>query len=388
MAWALLVSRESNSSNRDLSNNSFDVSDVPQWFSTLESLNTLVMDKTQLRGETCCSVQPSQLTDCVRGGEFNGTLILVQNPFCDKIGASQNRFNRTEVSSIASQLGTHIYQPPEYFEPFYFMGGNYQHFAEPNKSSNVGIIVGAAAGGSVLVLILLLVGVYAIRQKRRAKRATDQNYPLARLSCKWDVKKSSGRIPQLKGARSFSFKELMKYSNNFSEGNDVGSGSYGKVYRGTLPTGQLIAIKRAHKDSIQGGDEFKTEIELLSRVHHKNLVSLVGFCFDRGEQMLVYEYVANGTLRDSLSGKSGIRLDWKRRLKIALGAARGLAYLHELCNPPIIHRDIKSTNVLLDNSLTAKVSDLVSPSLWMRVDGIMSPLKLKGHWDTLILNIT
>jgi serine/threonine protein kinase len=157
----------------------------------------------------------------------------------------------------------------------------------------------------------------------------------------------------------------------------------------------LVAIKRAGKESMQGAVEFKTEIELLSRVHHKNLVSLVGFCYEKGEQMLVYEYVPNGTLLDSLSGtlipstlstctilhhslkyiaillvlvlkcaldvvtagKSGIWMDWIRRLKVTLGAARGLTYLHELADPPIIHRDIKSSNILLDNHLVAKVAD-------------------------------
>ncbi|TKY53869.1 leucine-rich repeat receptor protein kinase [Spatholobus suberectus] len=91
-----------------------------------------------------------------------------------------------------------------------------------------------------------------------------------------------------------------------------------QVYKGTLPNGQLIAIKRAQKESMQGKLEFKAEIELLSRVHHKNLVSLVGFCFEQGEQMLIYEYVQNGSLKDALSGKSGIKLDWIRRLKLPL----------------------------------------------------------------------
>uniref|UniRef100_A0A2N9H8V4 non-specific serine/threonine protein kinase n=1 Tax=Fagus sylvatica TaxID=28930 RepID=A0A2N9H8V4_FAGSY len=174
--------------------------------------------------------------------------------------------------------------------------------------------------------------------------------------CKID-RKSTGGVPKLKSAKRFSFEELKKYTNNFSEGNSIGSGGYGKVYKSTLPTGELIAIKRAQRDSLQGGLEFKTEIELLSRVHHKNLVSLVGFCFEQGEQMLVYEYIPNGTLMDSLSGKSGIRLDWMGRLKATLGAARGLVYLHEHANPSIIHRDIKSNNILLDESFNAKVAD-------------------------------
>jgi serine/threonine protein kinase len=167
----------------------------------------------------------------------------------------------------------------------------------------------------------------------------------------------SGVIPQLRGARMFNFDELRKITNNFSEANDIGNGGYGKVYRGTLPSGQLVAVKRSQQGSLQGSLEFRTEIELLSRVHHKNVVSLVGFCLDQQEQILVYEYVPNGTLKESLTGKSGVRLDWRRRLRVVLGAAKGIAYLHELADPPIVHRDIKSSNVLLDERLNAKVSD-------------------------------
>ncbi|KAI7748743.1 hypothetical protein M8C21_020211, partial [Ambrosia artemisiifolia] len=169
--------------------------------------------------------------------------------------------------------------------------------------------------------------------------------------------KDNGGAPQLKGARWFSYDELKKSTNNFSETNLIGSGGYGNVYKGVIPSGPIVAIKKAEKGSMQGGFEFKTEIELLSRVHHKNLVGLVGFCFEKKEQMLVYEFMSKGTLRESLSGKSEIHLDWKRRLRVALGCARGLAYLHELADPPIIHRDIKSTNILLDENLTAKVAD-------------------------------
>ncbi|KAJ6937919.1 leucine-rich repeat receptor-like protein kinase [Populus alba x Populus x berolinensis] len=269
----------------------------------------------------------------------------------------QDRFNRTGISSIGFALSNQTFKPPSQFGPFYFMGDAYLYFADEvtgsKKSSNTGVIIGAAAGGSVLLLLLLGAGLYARRQKKRAERATEQNNPFAH----WESNKSIGGVPQLKGARNFSFEELRKYSNNFSETNDIGSGGYGNVYRGVLPTGELIAIKRAQQGSMQGGLEFKTEIELLSRVHHKNVVSLIGFCFDRGEQMLVYEFVPNGSLMASLSGKTGIRLDWVRRLKVALGAARGLAYLHELANPPIIHRDIKSSNILLDERLNAKVAD-------------------------------
>lgn len=186
---------------------------------------------------------------------------------------------------------------------------------------------------------------------------------------------SSGSSP-LTRSRLFSLEEVKKITNNFSENNDIGSGGYGKVYRGTLANGQLVAVKRAQQGSTEGDLGFRTEIELLSRVHHKNLVSLLGFCLEKGEQILIYEYIPNGTLKDSLSGKSGIQLDWKRRVKVALGAARGLAYLHELANPPIIHRDIKSNNILLDENLNPKVSDF----------GLSKPLldPGKGHITTQV----
>uniref|UniRef100_A0A7N2MUS0 non-specific serine/threonine protein kinase n=1 Tax=Quercus lobata TaxID=97700 RepID=A0A7N2MUS0_QUELO len=220
--------------------------------------------------------------------------------------SGQGRFNRTGLSQVGFVFSNQSFKPPQGFGPYYFL---------------------------------------------------PDHVPYDFYAAQWDPNGGSGGIPQLKEARCFSFEELKKYTNKFSEENSIGSGGYGKVYRGTLPTGQPIAIKRAHKESLQGGHEFKNEIELLSRVHHKNPVSLVGFCFDQGKQMLVYEYVPNGTLKDSLSGKSGIKLDWMRRLKVALGAARGLAYLHELANPPIIHRVIKSANILLDEHINAKVAD-------------------------------
>ncbi|RDX94881.1 putative leucine-rich repeat receptor-like protein kinase, partial [Mucuna pruriens] len=272
----------------------------------------------------------------------------------------QDRFNRIGISGIGFIFSNQSYKPPPMFGPYVFIADPYENFmddsegpATSSKSSNTGIIAGAAAGGSALLVLVLLACVYALSKKKNAKTATGTSNPFE----KWDPEESNSSIPQLKGARRFSFEEIQNYTKNFSQVNNIGSGGYGKVYRGTLPNGQLIAVKRAQKESMQGGLEFKTEIELLSRVHHKNLVSLIGFCYEQGEQMLIYEYVANGTLKDTLSGKSGIRLDWIRRLKIALGAARGLDYLHELANPPIIHRDIKSTNILLDERLNAKVSD-------------------------------
>ncbi|PPS13439.1 hypothetical protein GOBAR_AA07152 [Gossypium barbadense] len=352
---------------------------------------------SNLRNETPYESLEQNLTRFFRFPELLVDTVSLSNPRMDQhqyllldlylFPYGQDRFNRSGISKIASALSSQDYKPPEqYFGPYVFTGAAYEYFsdgpAHSNKSS-AGIAIGAAVGASVLFILLVIAGIYAYRQRKRADRATKESNPFAH----WDPKKSSGSIPQLKGARCFSFEELKKYTKNFSEANDIGSGGYGKVYRGTLPTGELVAIKRAQQGSMQGGLEFKTEIELLSRVHHKNVVSLLGFCFERGEQMLVYEYIPNGSLSDSLSGlysytpwkldyKSGIRLDWPRRLKIALGAAKGVAYLHELANPPIIHRDIKSTNILLDERLNAKVADF----------GLSKPMgdSEKGHVSTQV----
>ncbi|KAM3714955.1 hypothetical protein ACJW31_01G372100 [Castanea mollissima] len=328
-----------------------------------------------------CNLDQDSSPNCKCAYPYKGTLFFRAPSFSDldnpsyyiDIQGSLMKFAQSHKLPVDS---VSTFKPPDKFGPFYFKAMPYgpfsEEYIESKKQSSIGVIIGAAIGGTVLLLLLLLAGFYAFHQKRRAERASDQLHPFAR----WDPNNGSGGVPQLKGARCFSFEELKKHTNKFSEENSIGSGGYGKVYLGTLPTGQLIAIKRAQKESMQGGLEFKTEIELLSRVHHKNLVSLVGFCFDQGEQMLVYEYVPNGSLKDNLSGKSGFRLDWMRRLKIALGAARGLAYLHELANPPIIHRDIKSTNILLDEHLNAKVSDF----------GLSKPMGEgeKGHVSTQV----
>lgn len=292
--------------------------------------------------------------------------VYLANPFFDSDNYLQVQvklfpptgmyFNRADILQIGGNLSNQVFKPPPVFGPYYFIASPYP-FPDGNvrgSSMSKGAIVGITVGCVVLILGLIIVGIYAFKQKKIAEKAMVLSKPFA----SWGSGgKDAGGAPQLKGSRWFSFDELKRSTNNFSEANEIGSGGYGKVYKGLLSNGQMVAIKRAQQGSTQGGLEFKTEIELLSRVHHKNLVGLVGFCFEQGEQMLVYEFIPNGTLRENLMGRGGIQLDWKRRLRIALGSARGLAYLHELADPPIIHRDIKSTNILLDEHLNAKVAD-------------------------------
>ncbi|CAN4093618.1 unnamed protein product [Withania somnifera] len=129
------------------------------------------------------------------------------------------------------------------------------------------------------------------------------------------------------------------------------------MHKGVLSDGSIVAVKSLKSGSGQGEREFQAEVEIISRVHHRHLVSLVGYCISDGRRMLVYEFVPNGTLEYHLHGKGRPVMEWELRLKIALGSAKGLAYLHEDCHPRIIHRDIKGANILLDNNYEAMVTD-------------------------------
>ncbi|KAA8534976.1 hypothetical protein F0562_029979 [Nyssa sinensis] len=156
---------------------------------------------------------------------------------------------------------------------------------------------------------------------------------------------------------TFTYEELSMATDAFSNANLLGQGGFGYVHRGVLPSGKEVAVKQLKAGSGQGEREFQAEVEIISRVHHKHLVSLVGYCITGSQRMLVYEFVPNSTLEFHLHGKGRPTMDWPARLKIALGSAKGLAYLHEDCHPKIIHRDIKAANILLDFNFEAKVAD-------------------------------
>ncbi|ESQ34252.1 hypothetical protein EUTSA_v10006899mg [Eutrema salsugineum] len=155
----------------------------------------------------------------------------------------------------------------------------------------------------------------------------------------------------------FSYEELDKATNGFSDENLLGEGGFGRVYKGVLPDGRVVAVKQLKIGGGQGDREFKAEVETISRVHHRHLLSLVGYCISESRRLLIYDYVPNNNLYFHLHAAGTPGLDWPTRVKIAAGAARGLAYLHEDCHPRIIHRDIKSSNILLENNFHALVSD-------------------------------
>ncbi|KAK3140033.1 hypothetical protein QOZ80_5AG0394450 [Eleusine coracana subsp. coracana] len=153
------------------------------------------------------------------------------------------------------------------------------------------------------------------------------------------------------------YKELKLMTANFKE--EIGRGGFGSVFLGHLENGSPVAVKMCSKTTSQGDKEFSTEAQHLTRIHHRNLVSMVGYCKEEKHLGLIYEYMHGGNLDDRLRGKASAStpLTWHQRLKIALDSAHGLEYLHKACQPPLIHRDVKTTNILLSADLEAKISD-------------------------------
>ncbi|CAF1969542.1 unnamed protein product [Brassica napus] len=155
----------------------------------------------------------------------------------------------------------------------------------------------------------------------------------------------------------FTWRQLQAATNNFDEAKKLGEGGFGSVFKGELSDGTIIAVKQLSAKSCQGNREFVNEIGMISGLNHPNLVKLYGCCVEKNELLLVYEYMENNSLALALSGKSSLKLDWTTRQKICVGIARGIDFLHQGSMIRMVHRDIKTTNVLLDTDLNAKISD-------------------------------
>lgn len=160
-------------------------------------------------------------------------------------------------------------------------------------------------------------------------------------------------------AHTFTFRELQAATKNFRDECFLGEGGFGRVYEGQLENGQVVAVKQLDRNGLQGNREFLVEVLMLSLLHNPNLVNLIGYCADGDQRLLVYEYMPLGSLEDHLHDLPLDKepLDWNTRMKIAVGAAKGLEYLHDKANPPVIYRDFKSSNILLDEGYQAKLSD-------------------------------
>ncbi|KAI4379921.1 hypothetical protein MLD38_006158 [Melastoma candidum] len=254
------------------------------------------------------------------------------------------------------------------------------------KSNAAAWIAGGATVCGVLLLVLLvwLLSRFSLRRKRASSSTRGSyhkkvgNHAIALqqgpfllqddpLSCRVNSDRSllgfdKPRVPaaSLSFSRGkFTYEELAEATDGFSDANLLGEGGFGYVHKGVQPDGREIAVKQLKIGSQQGEREFRAELEMITRVHHKHLVALMGYCITEVGRYLVYEFIPNNTLEFHLhsGGSSRPLLDWVTRMKIAIGSAKGIAYLHEDCSPKIIHRDIKAANILLDLDFDVKVSD-------------------------------
>ncbi|KAH0674213.1 hypothetical protein KY290_015462 [Solanum tuberosum] len=289
-------------------------------------------------------------------GEQNVTLALSPNPN----SAYQNAIlNGLEIFKLNDSNGNLSVPNPEFFFP------NNSPPNNNNKRSSSHIIAVITAVAVISGIALLSILCFLIF--RRWKRGKELHTSVTKSS--WIPLSITSNSTQRTGGsgssalpsdlcRHFLLEEIKTATCNFDEKFVIGYGGFGNVYKGYIDNGAtIVAVKRLNPSSKQGVREFETEIHMLSKLRHVHLVSLIGYCDDNSEMILVYDYMSHGTLRDHLYKTDNAPLPWKKRLEICIGAAKGLHYLHTGKKDIIIHRDVKSTNILLDDKWVAKVSD-------------------------------
>nr|QDW65450.1 malectin-like kinase 4DS-1 [Aegilops tauschii subsp. strangulata] len=258
--------------------------------------------------------------------------ISTKPQYCDAILNGLEVFKLQDYNQNLAGLNPPVPQKPD-MDPNSLSGGT-------RKSK--GDIPATIIGGGVAVLLITFFSTCVIYRRNKVSK-----------SCYKTDCAPNGHLK----SRHFSLGEIQLATKSFDEALIIGRGGFGNVYSGEIDGGIKVAIKRLNQGSQQGFHEFHTEIGMLCNFRHGHLVSLIGYCKDENEMILVYDYMPHGTLRDHLYGTRNPSLSWKQRLNICIGAARGLHYLHTGTEQGIIHRDVKTTNILLDDRLMAKVSD-------------------------------
>ncbi|XP_038714068.1 receptor-like protein kinase HERK 1 [Tripterygium wilfordii] len=256
------------------------------------------------------------------------------------------------------------------------------------SKKNVGAIVGGSIGAFIAVLFIGIIFTLCRKRRRLTHGPSKSWIPLSVNggNSHTTVSKYSNGTAVSTGSNlgyCYPFAAIQEATNNFDESWVIGIGGFGKVYKGTLADGTKVAVKRGNPRSQQGLAEFQTEIEMLSQFRHRHLVSLIGYCDEKNEMILIYEYMENGTLKGHLYGSGLPNLSWKQRLEICIGAARGLHYLHTGYAKAVIHRDVKSANILLDENFMAKVADFGLSKTGPEIDQTHVSTAVKGSFGYL-----
>ncbi|KAK3137431.1 hypothetical protein QOZ80_5BG0452170 [Eleusine coracana subsp. coracana] len=311
----------------------------------------IVLESSDPSGKLAISIGPSSLNNVSPDGILNGLEIMKMN---------------------ISTGSVEIVPPPSAAK---------QHLA---------VILGSVLGGVAAILIASVLCIFCRRKKPQppTRRPSNSWTPLNGLSFLTTGSRTTSRTTLTSGTTTdtsyrIPFVVLHDATNHFDEQMVIGIGGFGKVYKAVMQDGSKVAVKRGNQKSHQGLREFRTEIELLSGLRHRHLVSLIGYCDEHNEMILVYEYMEKGTLKSHLYGSDMPPLSWKRRLEICIGAARGLHYLHTGFAKSIIHRDVKSANILLDENLLAKVSDFGLSKVGPEFDQTHVSTAVKGSFGYL-----
>lgn len=213
---------------------------------------------------------------------------------------------------------------------------------DDNSNKKKAIIGGVVGGVCFLLMLVIAFFLWRLRSKKRSGGQRD---------------KSTGSVELLQGPARYSYNDLKVATENFSDEYKIGGGVFGEVFKGTLKDGETVAIKRTIMASTKGKIHFNDELKIISNVHHRHLIRLLGYCSKGPLLYLVHEFMENGSLDQFLYGDKSRNLSWKQRFDIIFGTARGLAYLHEQYHVTVIHRDIKTSNILLDDELQPKIAD-------------------------------
>lgn len=356
-----------------------------------KSLNSLVFNM-YINSDVWPSVDLSSLTgglavpyykDFVANSSDSGVLTISIGPdaAADADNAIMNGLEIMKMSNEARSLDG--VSPVEHLLP-----------PRATKTKHTAIIIGSAIGVVAVAVMIVLFYCCFVCGKSKTPQQPHSWLPLPLYGNSLTLTKMS-TVSQKSGTAScisltstnlgrfFSFQEIMDATNKFDESSLLGVGGFGRVYKGTLEDGTKVAVKRGNPRSEQGIAEFRTEIEMLSKLRHRHLVSLIGYCDERSEMILVYEYMANGPLRSHLYGTNLPHLSWKQRLEICIGAARGLHYLHTGATQSIIHRDVKTTNILLDENFVAKVADFGLSKTGPAIDQTHVSTAVKGSFGYL-----